>query len=341
MTTKCFPFTDDDKPCSSDSKIDELCTQHVIVKKTLQNIPTNDSNLNNNHDLSIIDNGDYIECIYLGHHSAGSKYPRNKVPIISFRKVPSDSNSLLLKTCLDCRQYQSKIAKNRQMKLKKYAEDQKNVTNSDVRFCTHRSHNTISSSIYERDKVPILLFRKEPDNPKSSYFETCLDCRNLDAEYSKKRIANKKICAEKEGKFFCTQCHNTKPIEERAKNLDDTLSILCLPCKDIERSRSLDIRQCYDNIKLEFILKFQCSCQKCKCIYLKLPADGFIPIKLPTYETDGKRWVNYDGQSYCVDIFLTTFKDLLEVRIIQLDHLTEKEQGKEDYYFSVNLILKK
>jgi len=61
------------------------------------------------------------------------------------------------------------------------------------------------------------------------------------AKRKKNKIAEKKSEAENEGGFFCTQCHHSKSIEERALNLNGTLSILCLQCKRTERERSSNI----------------------------------------------------------------------------------------------------
>lgn len=275
---------------------------------------------------SINEKQEYMECACKKHHINGSKYPKNGVPIHLFRKIASDSQSLLLKTCLDCRQYQARSSKRRSSKLKQAAANQKQMANSGVLFCPDPKHVTQSGSKYDRDKVPVVLFRKEPDNPKSALFQMCLDCRNYRSKREKERIKKIKIDAAKDGKFFCTQCHKKKLPEERATNLDGTPSILCLSCKEVEKARSLGIRRCYDTIRLELIYKFESSCQKCKCLYLKPPDDGYIPIKLQTNEIDGKRWVDYNGQSYSVNAFLAKFQGLLELRIIQLDHLSEQEQ---------------
>lgn len=270
------------------------------------------------------ENAEYRECVVKKHHIHGSKHPRNKVPVLLFRKNPSDPRSLLLKTCLDCRKYQKNCNIRMQERRKKIAEDQK--INNDFRFCPDTKHNTLSNSIYDRDKVPIVFFRKEPKDPRSLLFETCLDCRKYKANYNKHRISEKKKDAGKEGHFFCTHCHKKKTADQRAVNLDGTLSILCLICKEIEKTRSLNIRKWYNDIKLELIAKYQCSCQKCRCIYLKPLDDGYIPIRLQISEIDGKPHVDYNGQFYSVDFFLITYKYLLELRIIQLDHLPESEQ---------------
>jgi hypothetical protein len=77
---------------------------------------------------------------------------------------------------------------------------------------------------------------------------------------------------------------------------------------------------------LEFIFESQVSCQKCECIFLKPFDDGYICPRFSTYEDNRIRYLNFDGERYNVKDFLNVFKDYLELRIIQLDHLTEEEQ---------------
>ena len=146
------------------------------------------------------------------------------------------------------------------------------------------------------------------------------------SKYNKNRIVDKKIEAEQDNKFYCTHCHNAKEQKERALNLDGTPSILCLDCKEIERDRTLQTRVNYNDAKLEFILQHKVSCQKCECIFLKPPDDGYICIKIQTYKRENNRYVKYNGDEYHIDDFLKLQKDNLELRIIQFDHLTENEQ---------------
>jgi hypothetical protein len=154
MTTKCSAITSANKPCSRDAKINGLCTQHASVKKTSQNYALmNDSSLNKGQTLSIDDNGEYRECVSKKHHIHGSSYPKDKVPIILFRKIPSDSHSLLFKTCLDCRQYQVKIDRRRRTQLKKCAEDQKNIANSVVNSDSLKNINKFFRQFFHWKKL--------------------------------------------------------------------------------------------------------------------------------------------------------------------------------------------
>ena len=183
-----------------------------------------------------------------------------------------------------------------------------------------------SGSIYPRDTVPTVLFRKVPDNPRSHLLKRCLDCRRTSNQQCKEKIAEKKAKAAANGLFFCTNCHRTVNPEERAYNIDGSPSILCLRCKQVEKDRSLNIRKDYDQIKQDFILKTGFSCQACKSIYFKPPDDGYATIEIKTFDVEGNLWAQYEDNSMPAIDFVNKFKDRLEVRFIELDHLTETEQ---------------
>lgn len=311
---KCSAITKiDGKRCSRDSIIDGLCRQHAKLSGISIETPTVIL-LSNNY-------GEYQECAGPKHSVNGSPYRNDKVPKFLFKK---EGVNEFFKYCLDCRQYNRKISNNIMMKHKYNAEVHSQV-NTSTRYCTFKDHDSINL-IYKRDKVPIELFRKDPDDPRSKSYDTCNSCRAYRANYNREHIQYKKDEAETLGNFFCTNCHHIKEHSERAINLDGTDSILCIDCKEIEKARSLDIRTWYNEVKLDFINKFCVSCQKCRCIFLRPPDDGYITIKLETYEKGGAIYVNYNSIEYVVSDFLTMFRDFLELRIIQFDHLPENKQ---------------
>jgi hypothetical protein len=180
----------------------------------------------------------------------------------------------------------------------------------------------------------------DSENTKSELYKSCKDCRDFTKERNKERLENKKEIADKNGNFYCTNCHKEKSFDERAKNLDETYSILCLSCKDIERERSKNIRKIYNDSKLEFIFKFEASCQKCKCIFIKTDEEyNFQTIE--TYVKDNVKYLLYNSIEYTVENFLINFKDKLELRIIQLDHLTEEEQREREILSPEEIYIKK
>jgi hypothetical protein len=281
--------------------------------------------------------GEYQECTTRKHHTMGSHYPKDKVPKFLFKKEGVDE---YFKCCLDCRIYNRKSNNKRMAIIKHNAEEQKQL-NTIIRYCPYKGHGPLTNSLHKRENVPIELFKKNRDDPRSKLYETCCDCRSYISNYRRIYICDKKIEAEKLGKFFCTNCHHMKDKNEISLNLNGSLGILCLSCKDIERTRSINIRKWYNEIKLEFIMKFQESCQKCKSIFLHPSDNKYIIIKLNPYQRDGIKYIKYNSMEYLVTDFLIKFKECLELRIIQLDHLPETDLRLRDYCYQTNLIFLK
>ena len=110
-------------------------------------------------------------------HTLNSTYPKDKVPIHLFMKNPKDPNSELYKNCLECRQArQLREKKNRDDRkailgktiYEKVTSDEKILDTQEIGFkiCECMKHK-YSKSLYEQDKVPISMFRKEPENTNS------------------------------------------------------------------------------------------------------------------------------------------------------------------------------
>lgn len=278
---------------------------------------------------------DVAECPVKAHH-LNSKYPRNQVPISYFRKTPDDPNSKMLKTCIDCRQYSSNANKRLRERRNELVNESK-TSSLEFLYCPSKEHETKSGSKYPRDKVPIKLFRKEPDNPKSTLLKNCSDCRKVLHSYRVTRNKNKKELAERNGNFYCTNCHNELPIEEKASNLNGTPSILCKPCKGVSNTRIKKLRKDYLNIKLEFIIKNQCCCEKCQCIFIMTPEQNIL-LSIITYIKNDIRYAYYNDNWYPARDMIDTWLQFLELDILHLDHLSESEQrergllGPNDMY---------
>lgn len=180
--------------------------------------------------------------------------------------------------------------------------------------------------MYKKEEVPVELFRRNPRDENSTLFEKCIHCRNYGADKAKELIVIRKIEAENVSKVYCIGCRSVKDPSEMALKLDGTIGAYCCPCKDLDRQHNANRSQAHYEVKLEFIYRFDVSCQKCKCIFLKSPTDGYDIIKVETYESGGIRYVNYDSKRYFARQFLVLFEEFLELRIIQFDHLPEEEQ---------------
>ncbi len=87
--------------------------------------------------------------------------------------------------------------------------------------------------------------------------------------------------------------------------------------------------------------KHQCSCQRCNCIFLQPLESTYHHIELKTYLQNDQRYVIYKEKTYSVVDFLEIFKDILEYRIIELDHLTEKEQRERNIINSSESFIEK
>jgi hypothetical protein len=92
---------------------------------------------------------DILCCTSVFHTNSISNYKQNEVPIELFRKEPSNTNSQLFKTCLDCRNYAAKQDKIRSEKIKKLVIET-NKPGSDILCCTSLFHPN-SDSIYKQD----------------------------------------------------------------------------------------------------------------------------------------------------------------------------------------------
>lgn len=265
-------------------------------------------------------NLDIRECTYV-HHHLHSRYPKKEVPIELFQKAKT-----VLKTCQDCRNYfhdvrTTSVSKNREIFQQSVA------SGGDLLVCSITSHKN-KGSIHPRNAVPIDLFRKEPGNIKSELFPSCKDCRNHKAKVHKDYVNKQKIIAQKNNKFSCSNCCKHLECSDRALNKDNTLSVLCVNCKDSQNLQSQKLKEMLIAIKLEFIEEYKANCCLCKIIYLKDPINNCV-LEVKTYAIDNKRYVDFDEEQYETKDFLKSFSSKLELKILQFDHLTEEEQREK------------
>lgn len=261
----------------------------------------------------------HVKCCSHIMHSSISEHPQEEVPLELFQS--SDKNSLF-KICIDCREHLQKQRNNCREKKNKMKDEQKE--NKEFQFCPSKCHT--AKSIYERDKVPINLFLKVPDNPKSDLFKDCMDCRNYNNKHAQARIINKCAINKELGNIFCTRCQKIKIKEEMHIKKDGTQGIMCAECRKKHSKIKETLRECYIKILFEFIDRNDSCCQKCKCIILQPVDENSGCVRLPTYDKTDGRHVDYMSQTYNVKDFLTNYKDLIELRVIDFDHLTEDEQ---------------
>lgn len=258
-------------------------------------------------------------------HKYLSDYEKDKTPIKMFLKNPDDPTSEEYKNCLDCRVYKRKNKGVKSEEAQKKIDDkQKRLDDLKTMYqpCPSSRHKGLNTG-YSKDKVPLLWFFKNPDDPDSIRYKNCCKCRKADTDACKLRTKNKLEKAKQEGKDYCSSCHTTKDNHEMAILLDGTKSKVCLDCKNKEKNRTIKLRKLYNDIKYEFIEQHGYSCERCEKILI---TSDDICQELDTFLLNGKRFLVFNEEEILVEEFLEKNRNLIELRMIQLDHLTEKEQ---------------
>lgn len=299
--------------CSRKATMGEYCTFH------------HNDRLKKGLDVSapLIHQGVTNRCNYT-HHHLHSKYPKENVPIEKFLKTPPVKDDIY-KYCQDCRNAHTNSTTNRKINL---IETNKDI-DPNFKVCTSDAHDKKGVSIYPRESVPIAMFAYISKNA-TNISSNCSDCRAYMHKYKKDGINRKQIACESAGNFCCHLCNKMISHTDRALKKDGTQSLFCINCKYTMRKnkkkRLQVLKTAFRNVQMEMMVTSGCSCQICKSIFLQ-PIEGTeYVIELPTYEKSGKRYVNYKGETYVTSDFLKIFANLLEFRIIELDHLSEVEQ---------------
>lgn len=267
-------------------------------------------------------NTDFQFCVRLYHTKNVSQYPRDKVPKSHFVDDINDPQSKKYVDCYDCRKYcmanQTRISN----ELRQKAEESKKTESTTI-LCPCKNHDFVSK--HKRDSVPRELFRRYPEDPRSPLLDFCLDCREY-ASMCNERVREKKKESVGEGEFYCSGCKEIRPIEEKGTNLNGTEAANCIKCKIDSWEGIAENKIRLNKLKVKTILENKCSCMKCKSIFL-CPEEGKFQVReFPTYLKDGKRYVKYENVEYCVEFFFREHEKLLELRILEYDHLTEQEQ---------------
>jgi len=260
-------------------------------------------------------------------HETLSKIPQNKVPLRNFLQYPDNPKSRVCKRCIDCRK-QYRIRDSEYSKKRKDQFQQDKISGKEEIFCPNNYHSR-SGSKYPREKVPIELFKKNPSDKNSGFYDSCIDCRNHMAMDRSEIVAKKKDFAKnnmKDGEFHCASCLCIKLESERAIKRNGEKSKSCISCGKKMIELNTKNREYQNELKIEMMIENGCSCQKCKGIYIKNEKD--FAEKLDTYEIEGKRFVEYRGETFDSKEFMSKFTNILELRVIEMDHLTKEEQLK-------------
>ena len=273
---------------------------------------------------------EYAKCP--GKHSActGTPHPRHAVPIELFRRKPEDPTSSICKECYHCRGYKNvAVAKIEKNHLARYHHSKQLDLEgkSSVMYCPSKVHGGRIKSEYNRDAVPVDRFRRIPGNPKSDMWENCLECRNHFAGNYRVLVAERVERAVQIDMVCCGRCRKFIKRSELPLTKQGEIAACCFDCTNRGMDVLDELRDCLNALKLEFILKNEASCCRCKYLYFKPEGDSLCVRRLETYlKEDGHRYVTFEGVECSVTRIIEFCKDHLELTIIEFDHLTEQEQ---------------
>jgi len=255
-----------------------------------------------------------------------SPYPKSKVPIKYFREDPEKESTPSLKQCWHCRIHHRNLMQKKRDRIKEEKEKHSKTSNPNTGYCSNAQHNK-ERSLYDRDKVPIELFRKVPGNKNSELFVTCLDCRTFRNKNDAAKLEAKRTQALESNAQLCASC-NKDITGSKLTNYDGSHAKTCEKCQKKSRKWSKNRGVIYNRLKLEIITKSEVSCLRCKCLYFKPIGKSLAVGILNTYEKNDKRFTIVNNVEYSVTELLSMNNNysLLELGIIEMDHMTEQEQ---------------
>lgn len=284
-------------------------------------------------------------CVSNHHYPINNPiYPKMLVPEKWMRKNPEDEKSEILKQCWQCRQIDKITCKEYNDRFKEHAAKQKELVlegKSDIMYCPCKHHGNSVYSEYSRHEVPIDNFRKEPGDPHSGFFEYCIDCRTVN-NYKCRTDHNIKL-SNAGDRLLCYNCLKDITYGGAFVKEDGSKSKRCIDCREYNMKHKAARKEVFKRIKLELIEKHETSCQRCKCLYFKpVSEDSLVVFRLDTYTKEGpERYVNFNGIEYKAKEMIEKAKYLLELSIIDMDHLTMKEQLERGIIKSENEFIPK
>lgn len=279
--------------------------------------------------LVVAGKSNVMYCKSNSHNSKSqSPYPRDSVPVEFMTGRDSDGNIRYYDTCRHCRDSElegwRKNGRAKKDKHSKAAHDSR-ISNSDLIYCPSQYH--CSKSIHPRNQVPKQLFRKEPSDPNSELYEQCVDCRIHNNTHNINNKSRKMQRAQNNGYVTCSTCLITLTSENKCLNKDGSESKTCIKCKTYSREVTKKLHALYKNIIIERIKLTGTSCVNCKSLYLKTSDQKYPIARFDTHISEsGNRYIINDGHIYYVKDIVECCPTVLELNIIEMDHLTETEQ---------------
>lgn len=111
-------------------------------------------------------------------------------------------------------------------------------------------------------------------------------------------------------------------------NADGSVRKNCQNCIDSARNRRGRLKEYYKKLKTDRIKQHGVSCVECQYLLFKPNSEeSLVAQRIQTYlKEDGKRYCVIVDKEYSVEHVLETAEHLLELSIIDFDHLTMQEQ---------------
>lgn len=259
-----------------------------------------------------VDLKDTIECSCKTHNSCVSEYPREWVPRSKFFRNDFNDD---YKMCIDCRIYRRNT--NKRCRDNYYELLSRSKPIDGLMICANTKHK--SHSDYPFDAVPIENFmRKGPGIPH----KTCIDCRKHERIIGSRSHEKKHAKPLPDGQFICVRCGDYYSFDKIGNTTDGDQTKCCVDCifkeRDIYRNRKLHVRE----MIMERIMRTGFSCVFLKEIHLQELPNGPRGIRRIRVVDGG---VIFNGKEYHHLEFVRVFKEQLEIRHLQLDHLPEDE----------------
>ena len=293
------------------NKMKKLELEGTFLKECQETINYNDRKLCGEVTSCIVDEHEAICRLVFPVYP----YSKDKVPIEDFINPKSKTP---FKQCLGCRTYETQCRKYRKEVL-----ISKDDESTGYKTCLYECHPSISQ--IPKDKVPIEKFLKNPNNPEGIKYEYCLECRKACADKYRALIIKRIKEKEETGKNFCITCTAAKNDDEMGVNRDGTTSPQCIHCKNSSNissfNRYYELKQHYRDLQYNAMISNECSCKICNCIFIKPEGNTFTCIRLQVIQENEEKVVYYKNNRYLAKEFIQKFRDILEFRIMDFDHL--------------------
>lgn len=250
-------------------------------------------------------------------------YPYNRVSVPVEDFISDKNPSKIYNMCLGCREYRSQCLNFTNAKR----ENESTVPNCKTCIC---SSHAVASKL-PRENIPVEYFRENMNDANSKIGKKCWDCRQHIKNTEEKRI----VKITENGGIYCVDCKVEKTLDLMFIRKDGSMS----KCKKCTERYSEYWKKRYDELmvhqrqlQLDRIIENECSCEVCKCIFIK-PSEGeFICTKLQTRNENGLNLIDYKGKTFPVKDFLSQYSHLLEFRILDFDHLPTDDPSMQKLY---------